>query len=767
MSALKSLKTLDEMDFLEKIKGLNHSSGQIRRNESCCFSGKFRAKLTKPFFNMEHRYMIGLHSELEEIFKNGIPCDKPGQQNQYGVPLETTHALERGWDAPEQKELDAPRIFMWMKEPELDDPRYNSNRPTELTYQAAKQNGFKIDQFRNGDPAATYAALRIPLFILTTQGGKEFPDGSIPDQTRHYMIFPDKKVGETVIKGEHIAIRHGGEWVRLSDYMSEKPEVDAPEKTSPMEKPEAKPLEKTNLPEKSEVVAPEKSTPTVKAKAKNVKREIWKMTEPLMRWNGWTSWTLGHSFEHAFGFGRTGSAKSSTLIQFASKAALLAGYGCLFQTTKKNDTATYLKWIKEAGRSDSLVMIDTKRGLGCNLIKQELDYSVTDTGAIEEDTTENIVRLFKFVSTLGGGTNEKRGNESIWDAAAKQLLRNALNVVYAATGTVEFDDLRQLVQSAPTSRSEAEDAAWNRDSRCGQLLEEAQKRKPGSSAVEMARQYFLVEFPRLAPETRTSVTFNFSVEWADLLARDPLRSLFFAKTDYTMDILLQGAVIVVDLPVDDKSEIGRLANGLARWAAQRAVLRRNDLTGNRKAARPVAIIWDECQKTLTMNDVDFQATAREQRCMVLAATQTIGFLRSPIGRNLGDGFIGNFNTKVFYQNQDPDTNQYMADAIGKIWVTKTVSETRDAKGRKVPTKAKVEEYAFPPQAAQKLKTGGDANDGRVTAILTRGGQQFGGKPGMVVKFWQPTWRWGYLNLITCSTAVCAKQRPAPDFRRLR
>jgi hypothetical protein len=735
---------------------------------------KYIGKTYKAFFNMEYIYMIGLHSELEEILKNGIPCEEPGQPNKRGDPVETTNAQDRGWEDPEQKKLAAPRIFMWMKEPDMDDPHYNSNRPTNITYQDAKKNNFRKKSPENSigmeSSLATYAALRIELFMLTIQGGKEFPDRSIPDKTRHYMFFPDKKVGETVIKGEHIAIRHGGEWVSLSDYMSEKPEVDAPVTTSPMENPEAIPLEKTNLPEKSEVIAPEKSTPTVKVEAKTVKREIWKMTEPLMRWNGWTSWKVGDSFKHAFAFGTIGSGKSSTLIHFASKAALVAGYGCLFQTTKKTDTATYVKLIQEAGRSDSLVMIDTKRGLGCNLIKQELDYSASSGGAIEEDATENIVRLFKFISSLCGGTEKKRGDESIWDDAAKQLLRNALNVVYAATGTVDFDELRQVVLSAPTSLTDADNGGWWRTSRCGQLLKLAKEQKPGSRAVELAQQYFMEEFAGLFPATRTSVTFNFSATWADLLARDPLHSLFFGKTDYHMDILLQGAVLVVDLPVDEKAEIGRLANGLARWAAQRIIMRRGDLTGNREAARPVAIVWDETQKTLTMNDVDFQSTAREPRCMVLGGTQMIGSMRSPIGKDLGETFIGCFNTKVFYQNQDPETNEFMAKVIDKVEKIKMAGYTRDSKGNTVKNYQKVLEDAFPPHSTQKLKIGGPDHKWKVSGILTQGGQQFGvfrKLPGMKVRYHQKTWRWGWLNLLMFRTGVCAKKRPAPDFRWVR
>ena len=259
-------------------------------------------------------------------------------------------------------------------------------------------------------------------------------------------------------------------------------------------------------------------------------------------------------------------------------------------------------------------------------------------------------------------------------------------------------------------------------------------------------------YPDLAEETRSSVNFNYSATWGDTLARDPLRSLFFGKTDYTMDMLMQGAVILVDLPVDEKTEIGRVANGLARWAAQRAILRRNDLTGKREAARPVAIIWDECQKTLCENDVSFQATARDQRCMILGGTQTIGFMRAPVGKDLGEGFASNFNTKIFYQNQDPETNRFMSETISKIVRNKTKSKTTDSKGHTSKTREEVEEDAVPARMAQDLKSGGEEHDNEVTAILTRGGQQFPlifglqfGRRAMKVKFNQNCWNWGWLN----------------------
>jgi hypothetical protein len=147
-------------------------------------------------------------------------------------------------------------------------------------------------------------------------------------------------------------------------------------------------------------------------------------------------------------------------------------------------------------------------------------------------------------------------------------------------------------------------------------------------------------------------------------------------------------------------------------------------------------------------------------------------MRVPVGKDLGEGFASNCNTKVFYQNQDPDTNRFMAETIGKIKRFKVKSETTDTKGNTSKVKEEVEEDAVPARTAQDLKTGGEEHDLKVTAILTRGGQTFlpiygFGRRAMKLKYHQARWGWNWISFFTRNTAVCAKKRNAPDFRHLR
>ncbi len=495
----------------------------------------------------------------------------------------------------------------------------------------------------------------------------------------------------------------------------------------------------------------------------------WETDEPILLWNGWNNWTTGDSFEHTFAFGRSGSGKTSSIFQFASQAMLRAGYGCLFQTTKKDDAKTYKEWVKMAGRKKSLVELNVTSRLGCNLIKQEMDYGASKGDCV--DVSGNVVQLFKFVSAMAGGTNERRGQESIWDAAAQELLRNALNLVYAATDTVKFDELREVIKSAPQSKNEVEDKVWQRKSLCWHYMEKALENKPESRGVKLALDYFQESFPQLAPETRTSVTFNFSAGWADLLSREPLYSLFFSDSHYQMNILLEGAILLINLPIDEYDQVGRLANGLARWAAQKTVDRRDDSS---KSERPVAVIWDECQKTLCKADISFLETARSRRCAFVAGAQNLPLLHDAVGKELAEGMIGNCNTLLFYQNRDPETNKLMTKSMGTITSKEVISETRDSKGKLHKTWGKKTRDAFPPEKAFYLKTGGEKNRLIVKGILNHGGKEFGkilgligGSPGLIVRFHQERPVWSRLNYLTCTTAACAKQRPAPDFRHIK
>jgi hypothetical protein len=337
----------------------------------------------------------------------------------------------------------------------------------------------------------------------------------------------------------------------------------------------------------------------------------------------------------------------------------------------------------------------------------------------------------------------------------------AVNAVVLATGKVELDDVVQVFLTAPKTPEQAADLIWRRDSTCHKMLVRA-KQRHGDNTVKMTEQYFLQKWPNTPPDVRGSAQFTCDVI-TDLCQSEPLHRLFFSRTDFTPEILTDGAVLIVDAPALAAGVQGRVINGMMRLAVERMIQKRNDSNQN----RPVAIIWDEFQTSITKADCEFAAVARSPRCALVMASQNVNAIGDKMGPEASRALYGNLRTKLFFANDDPDTNEFMADVAGK-WAAEKTTKTKGSKGESSTATHKEDVYAVPPSAALTLESGGAEFQGKVTGIMVHGGHKLTkGQPWMKVKFNQnaPVWNWG--KIVTGSTGAIGWRRPAPDFRWLR
>jgi type IV secretory pathway TraG/TraD family ATPase VirD4 len=483
----------------------------------------------------------------------------------------------------------------------------------------------------------------------------------------------------------------------------------------------------------------------------------WPSDMPLLRWNGWRKFTVSHSLEHVLVFGATGSGKTSGGLRIVSLAMLHAGYGVLFLTAKPEDAGEYLKWAKLAGREKSVVRFGPGHRPGFNL----LEYELTRDGSFTERTMNIAGILAAAGEIVARNKTARNGDAQSWQEAAEQLLFHAINVVVLATGKVELDDVVKVARSAPETKTEAADPSWQRDSACHQKLVMAAQKHGNNRTLELADDFFRIDWAKFPDDTKHSVTFTFT-KLAGLFQSDPLYRLFFSKTDFTPEILTDGAVLIVDDPVLAEGDRGKVVNGLMRLAVERMMKRRTDT--NRE--RPVAIIWDEFQESVTQADKAFAAVARSPRCALVLATQNVNAVAGILGREDAWSLFGNCRTKLFFANDDPDTNRFMADVVGK-WPTKKEAKT---KGGKEPTTTTNEqdEDALPPRIALMLKSGGEEYRRLVTGVLVHGGRVVkDGKPWMEVAYHQKTPVRKWFNVLYRNTAAVGRRRPAPDFRWMR
>jgi hypothetical protein len=198
------------------------------------------------------------------------------------------------------------------------------------------------------------------------------------------------------------------------------------------------------------------------------------------------------------------------------------------------------------------------------------------------------------------------------------------------------------------------------------LLGTAYHLSRGTSAEVMMDEcyhYWTDRFPKLHAKTR-SIVITHLTSMIDLFFEPAIWELFCGETTITPEAVFDGAIIIVDLPIERHLSIGRLAAIIFKHFFQLAVNRRTD--PNDAARRPVMLWVDEAQYFATEHDSLFQATARGCRAATVYLTQTISNYYAQSGGDTRrvDGFFSNLNTKIFHANNDPATNRWAAEMIG-------------------------------------------------------------------------------------------------------
>jgi hypothetical protein len=388
------------------------------------------------------------------------------------------------------------------------------------------------------------------------------------------------------------------------------------------------------------------------------------------------AWTVNHSFQGTQVFGATGSGKTTGSGQAIARALLRAGYGGLVLTAKGDERGHWEKYFELEKRPDRLVIVEPGGGRYLNFLDylQRL-YADGNGGGL----TQNLVALFMTGIASGGGRGG--AGDAYWDDALRQLLTHAVDLVALAGtpgGQVTLGDIAAVVRSAPQSRSEVHSGEWRRHSKCWQFLLQAEARfdamRPSERALAAeswldltdTRDYWLLDFAGLADKTRSVIVSSFTAKATGLL-RSPLRALFCDKTTVTPEETFEGKVILLNLPVKEYGEVGRVAQVLFKTVWQRAVesARRDKNSPN---ARPVFLWADESQYFVTSDDALFQQTARAKGAATVYLTQNLPSYHAVLdgsGRSsVTESLLGNLQTKIFHANGDPTTNEWAERVFG-------------------------------------------------------------------------------------------------------
>jgi type IV secretory pathway TraG/TraD family ATPase VirD4 len=441
--------------------------------------------------------------------------------------------------------------------------------------------------------------------------------------------------------------------------------------------------------------------------------QTWALETPLYEFQtvandrraSWT-WTIGDSFQGTVVFGRTGSGKTTGTAEHISRAMLAAGYGGLVLCAKPGEAADWQARAAETGRTDDLVFFRPDQPWEFNF----LDYELTSG-------SKNIEGVVGLLSAMSEVLQPDDGRQDVWERASKELIRNALDLLRLSGEKITASNIL---------------AAAINDDFVKAKLEQAHSLPSSDDEQEDLRSieaYYQREIFPMSEKTRTSLTMSISATLGNF-KRGEMRQLFCRGTNLTPLDARRGKIIIVDIPVKKYNDLGILAAAVWKSSFQRAMER----VKTTNETRPVFLFADEAQFFVAAKtDGDFQTTARSSRTATVYLTQNFPTLKAKFGgdikgENKAKGLLGNLVTKIFHANDDPETNQYAAETIGKI-LQERESKNNSAsfggggvQGSGGKQTNIVVDYRIQPALFQELLTGGTANNHIVTAVLFSGGK---------------------------------------------
>lgn len=175
---------------------------------------------------------------------------------------------------------------------------------------------------------------------------------------------------------------------------------------------------------------------------------------------------------------------------------------------------------------------------------------------------------------------------------------------------------------------------------------------------------------RDAPATRAGIQMHISTMARPFLLK-PYDELFGSRSTCSIsDILDQGKILYVDMPVADREAMSRVICTFIKLEFQRQVLQRQRL----KKRRPSFFLCDEFQSFFTAGsgrgDADFFERSRQSNHANVVATQNMqALLKQVVDEKPVLNLLGNCGIKIFLRNTERLTNEYGSKLFGQALET--------------------------------------------------------------------------------------------------
>ena len=385
--------------------------------------------------------------------------------------------------------------------------------------------------------------------------------------------------------------------------------------------------------------------------------------------------------------------------------------------------------------------------------------------------------------------NQAAHEQRFFIDGARRLIRNGMDTLLLAGEPVTIDGLMRLFSSTPYPHPQTGAPVWPQlpaDDDLARTLATAIFRERHGLTIdaltearpEALQSYFLREFARPGTDRQSSGILSTFTGMADPFLSGPVKELFCTTTNFLpAEFSRKGAIIILDLPLDEYEEIGRTAALTLKYIWQRGIVRRQGL--RQPGDIPVFLWADESQNFITPADPKFMNECRSSVCANVYLTQNINNYMAGFHQNAeaqANALLAGMNTKIAHRNGDHRTNEWFAEtcARGRVMFysggtsesrgmsqnhstgggssgtsspdggSTTVSRERGSSSgysRERSTNegwAEQMEFQVQPEVFTRMKSGGPRHDNEVQAVVFKSGEEFPpyGKPFTPVVFRQ-------------------------------
>ena len=163
-------------------------------------------------------------------------------------------------------------------------------------------------------------------------------------------------------------------------------------------------------------------------------------------------------------------------------------------TAKAEETQNWIAYARACGREKDLKVFNAESGHSFD----PLHYEWTRPGRGKGDL-ESIIDFFSTLVSIGK-KEASHGHDPFWERGNEQLMRNVIKLLDLAGERISIANIDRVIKSLPTRPEEHEEAAWQEQSYCAQIVKAIKARKdtldPGP--MERPRFRFAVHLPQMA-----------------------------------------------------------------------------------------------------------------------------------------------------------------------------------------------------------------------------------------------------------------------------